>query len=212
MKINSTQSKIIDFVSNNPNCDAKEIANGTKLKSDVVATSIKKLLEIGTIIRKEKGKKLSYTSQTISPIDETPVVDETPVTEISKEKESAAVTPKEKTKSAGRDLTKYKFNGGEYGKGPLVLAVVKKFVEDKPKTTIQNLAKAFPPELLFRFGIFQEMKEAHKISNGRPRYSLKPEQTIKLKDGKSIAVCNQFTSETIKPFLKAAKENGYSIR
>ena len=212
MKINSTQSKIIDFVSNNPNSDAKEISTGTKLKSDVVATSIKKLLEIGTLIRKEKGKKLSYTSQTISPNEETVVVDETPVTEISKEKETETVTPKEKTKSTGRDLTKYKFNSGEFGKGPLVLAVVKKYVEDNPKITLPNLKKIFPDELLFRFGIFQEAKEAQKISKDRPRYFLKPEQIIKLKDGKSIAVCNQFTAETLKPFLKVAKEKGYSIR
>ncbi len=211
MKITPTQDKIFEFVSKHPNSDLKAIEKGTKLKAALITTEIKKLLEAKILLRHEKGKQLKYTSQIVTTETE-PIADEAPVIETLKEGEATDALPKEKKKSAGRDLTKYKFNGGEYGKGPLVLAVIKKYVEDKPKTTIQNLAKAFPPELLFRFGIFQEMKEAHKISNGRPRYFLKPEQIIKLKDGKSVAVCNQFTSETIKPFLKAAKENGYSIR
>lgn len=110
-----------------------------------------------------------------------------------------------------RDNSKYKFNGEMYGKGPLVRAVVKQYVQDNPKITLTQLRDIFPDELLRRYGIFQEESEAREISGKCDRYFLKPEHLIQLKKEK-IAVCSQFTFENIQPFLKLAKGMGYKIK
>lgn len=220
MKINPTQAKIIEFVSKNPNCDLTAIEKGTKIKSVTVAAEIKKLVEVKILARHEKGKQLKYTSLTVTP--QTEVEEALAASPVSKDAKALPVTdekPKEiAPKTSTRDTTKYKvsFGGKELGdnlpKGASVLTVVKFHIHNNPKITLQNLKKVFSDELLLRFGIFQLAKDAQKISGDRPRYFLKPEQLIKLKDGNTIAVCNQFTSENIKPFFAAAKKAGYSIR
>ena len=63
-----------------------------------------------------------------------------PVTEV--------VTPEEKSSEGGRNYSKYSVNGaGSYGKGRMVEAVVNKYVELNPKTTVQKLKEVFPERL-----------------------------------------------------------------
>ena len=63
-----------------------------------------------------------------------------PVTEV--------VTPEEKSGEGGRNYSKYSVNGaGSYGKGRMVEAVVKKYVELNPATTVQKLKEVFPERL-----------------------------------------------------------------
>ena len=63
-----------------------------------------------------------------------------PVTEV--------VTPEEKSGEGGRNYSKYSVNGaGSYGKGRMVEAVVKKYVELNPGTTVQKLKEVFPEHL-----------------------------------------------------------------
>ena len=100
---------------------------------------------------------------------------------------------------------------GEYGKGPLVRAVIAQFVVDNPGTTYKKLKEAFPDELLKRFGIFQDVDTANSIDTAGKRYFFKEGHIIKLKD-KKIVVCNQFTLANIQPFLAKAKEFGYKIK
>ena len=74
------------------------------------------------------------------------------------------------------------------------------------------IGKSFPDELLPRFGVVQEIRKAKQFaSGGRDRYFMQDERVIKLKD-KKIVVCNQWTSENIKPFLTAARKLGFDIR
>ena len=116
--------------------------------------------------------------------------------------------------ATSRDNSKYKFNAEEgLGKGPLVRAVVAKYVEDHPDTTHKQLKEIFPDTLMKRFGVFANETEAKKLSGNKPRYFLKPEQMIKIKGQKEpIAICNQWTAALIEPFIKAAKELGYKIK
>ena len=59
--------------------------------------------------------------------------------------------------------------------------------------------------------MFQDEDTARSLSGTRDRYFFKPEQLIKLKD-KTIAICNQWTADNIRPFLQAAKKAGYKIK
>ncbi len=58
---------------------------------------------------------------------------------------TAVAVPEDKS---GRDYSKYSVNGeGRYGKGRMVEAVVKKYVELNPATTVQKLKEVFPERL-----------------------------------------------------------------
>lgn len=66
-----------------------------------------------------------------------------------------------------RYFTKYNFNGLILGKGHLVLAVIKKFVNQN-QPTLAQLYKAFPVEVQGRKGLFcteQEFNEKFKTSD-----------------------------------------------
>lgn len=109
-----------------------------------------------------------------------------------------------------RDRKSYNFKGVEYGKGKLVLAVVKDFVGTREGIDYAGLKSAFPDDLLRNYGIFKPLQEARKVSEKRKRYFLGADQVVELKDG-PVAVCNQFTKENILDFLVRAKQLGYQI-
>jgi len=110
-----------------------------------------------------------------------------------------------------RDRSGYKFNGNVYGKGPLVLAVVKCVVEADPDITSSKLKEIFPDELLKSYGIFKPTDVAEEASKKRKRYFLKEDQIISVRDCR-IAVCNQFTAGNIGAFIDKAREIGYEIK
>jgi hypothetical protein len=114
--------------------------------------------------------------------------------------------------ATGRDTSKLKFNGELYGKGRLVLAVVQHYVKSNPRVSLTKLKEVFPDELQPRYGMVQEVGKAKKLSADRDRFFLKPEDLIKVGD-KKIAVCNQFGSNNLPPFLKMVKSRlGYNIK
>ena len=131
----------------------------------------------------------------------------------SKKKETAVKGNDEVAlpKTGGRDTSKLKFNGELYGKGKLVLAVVKKYMEDNPKTTFAKLKEVFPDTLQPRYGMIEEVNKAKKISADRDRYFLKPEDLIKVGD-KKIAVTNQIGANNLPPVLKQFRALGYTIK
>jgi hypothetical protein len=109
-----------------------------------------------------------------------------------------------------RDRSGFVFLGETYGKGPLVLAVIREHVRLNPKITCDTLKKAFPDELLKGYGIFQTYEKAMEISKVRKRFFLNDNQLVRLKD-KNIAICNQFSSDNIMPFLSHTRKLGYKI-
>jgi len=196
------QTKLVEFLTATPNSDRKTIEKGTKIKGALLTNLLKRLEENGLLSVTGEGadKKYSIKTKSVTETKTEPVnSQEKPEVADSKKK------PETKTTS-GRDNRKFTFDGQEYGKGPLVRAVVAAFVKKNPKTTLSILKKVFPDGLLHRYGVFQELKDAKKMSGNRDRYFMKPEQVIKLKDA-SIAVCNQWTSDNIQPFLVEAKRH-----
>ncbi|MBS1623421.1 MAG: hypothetical protein JST83_05340 [Bacteroidetes bacterium] len=186
---------VVKFLKKNPDSTKAAISEATGVKGIVLTNVFKKLTNEGSLMEAEgeEGKMYSITEQ--------PVAEETQV----EEEETTDHTP-----AKGRNNQKFRFNGQEYGKGPLVREVVRQYVEDH-KPTIKQLKEAFPDELLKRFGVFQDEDTARSIQGARDRYFWKEEHQIKVK-GKIIVVCNQWTSETLRPFLAQAKALGYKIK
>ncbi len=113
-----------------------------------------------------------------------------------------------KSKKDGKDRSKIAFAGKQYGKGRLVQAVIEKYVADHPHITSKQLEEAFPTSL-HSLGLFQTIPVAKKKSKGHRRFFTK--EPIKLKD-KTIAVCSEFGTGNIDPFLEQASKQGYPIK
>lgn len=113
---------------------------------------------------------------------------------------------------SGRDYSKYDFNGLKaLSKSRLVQAVIKEYVSKNGKATLAKLQEVFKSEQIQkRYGIAQELSAAKKISGTRERYFMKPEDILKVGNQK-VVVCNQWSSETLKPLLAIAKGLGYKI-
>ncbi len=110
-----------------------------------------------------------------------------------------------------RNFGRIRFNGESLSKGRAVHAVIAAFVEKK-KPTAAQLQTAFPAELLKNYGIVREAAKARQYNvNGKTRFFVDSADLIKTKDGKSFAVCNQFSTENVKPFIKHAKSLGFTM-
>jgi hypothetical protein len=59
-----------------------------------------------------------------------------------------------------RDTTKYLFGGKAYGKNRLVLAVIKKWVNDNPALPTAELMRTFDRSLQGSLGVIREIKDA----------------------------------------------------
>lgn len=114
-----------------------------------------------------------------------------------------------------KDYTKYIFNNVRCGKGKLVLAVVKQYVDDNKNITFSELENKFPKTLQGSLGVFAKIDDIEDNS----RYYVKNQDQIQLADGTVIAVCNQWGAtksynkeSNIDRFLDNAKKLGYTIR
>ncbi len=112
-----------------------------------------------------------------------------------------------------RDLTQYVFNGNTYGKGRLVLAVVKDYVSSHQSVTFIELKNVFPNYLQSpnRGGnVFTTYNDAIEICNRiieRPhkRHYIEPTEIIQLVD-ETIAVSNQWGTN-INEFINYCNNN-----
>lgn len=125
---------------------------------------------------------------------------------------SSKTSPTLPSGSSSRDNTKYDFNGlKKLSKGKTVYEVVKKYVEDNPTVTEDELRNAFPDSIrssdhtLRSGGVIKNYNDENiDIS----RFSKPP---ISLSDSTQIGVSNQFTLETMNKFIEKAKDAGYTI-
>lgn len=220
---NKTQ-KVFDFIKANPNTNKETITTGTGFSGLHLFNLLRKLQTEGLIEANGEGDDALYilcqqqtnkddqdaTEKTEEvtrgiPAENIAIVEETK----TEEQQPAA---EQKRKPIGRNNTQYVFNRKVLGKGPLVHALVAKYVEDHPKATFEQLKEIFPDTLMKRFGVFAKEQDAKDLSGKVNRYFLKPEQLIKLKgDEEPIAVCNQWTSALLVPFLEIATKLGYSV-
>lgn len=115
--------------------------------------------------------------------------------------------------SLSKDVTKYKFNGETYGKGRLVLAVLKQYVQDNPEIIYTDLEQRFPDNLQGSKGVFKTCHDANKIfeESSYKRHFLKPEELIKIGSDETIAVSNQWGVNNIDNFINCATKLGYKI-
>lgn len=116
-----------------------------------------------------------------------------------------------KNNLGNKDVTKYQFNGKEYGKGRLVLAIIKHHVENN-QVTFAELEQQFPKSLQGSLGVFYSYSDAQNIyeNSGRWRHFYKASDQIKIQD-EIIAVCSQWGIGNIEKFISCAKELGYEI-
>lgn len=114
-----------------------------------------------------------------------------------------------------KDFSKYRFNGKVYGKGKLVLAVMKEFIEDKVDCTFSELERYWPWKIqgTKKIGVFTNLETAHEIYESwkYKRHYLNPDQIIELSDGVAIAVSNQWGVGNIDKFIKKARNYGFVI-
>ena len=112
-----------------------------------------------------------------------------------------------------RDFTKYQFNGQVYGKGRLVLAVLKDYVSRK-QPTLTQLRDAFPADIQGRKGLFcteEEYNEKLKISDDvTKRYFNKEDEKLSVQ-GQKILVSTQWGEGNISQFVEQSKALGIHI-
>jgi hypothetical protein len=111
------------------------------------------------------------------------------------------------TKAGNKDYSTYAFNGQSYGKGRLVLAVVKKCIEDNPDITYERLKTAFADD---KQKVIATVADANGIlrQTGYKRHFL--DAPIQLAD-EEIVVSSEWGSGNIGGFIRIAESHGYSI-
>ncbi len=111
------------------------------------------------------------------------------------------------------DRTQYKFDNQVYRKGKLVLAIIKKYVQNNPEITYSDLEKVFPPNFQGSIGVFTTFENANKIfqETEYKRYFLNQEDLISLNNDVKIAVSNQWGKDNIDNIIKKAKDLKYNI-
>jgi len=112
-----------------------------------------------------------------------------------------------------KDYTKYNFGGEALAKSRLVLAVVRAYLQDKPKTTFEELKAAFPDSLQGSWGVFAPQEKGREIikRTGYRRYFPEEEDTLLTGDQKKIVVCNEWALSNIGKFIERARELGFQI-
>jgi len=115
-------------------------------------------------------------------------------------------------KNRTRDSSKYLFNQHTYGKGRLVLAVVKDYISKNPDTPFDELLNVLPKHLQGSSGVFVRQDDAQEIYDrtGHKRNFIKPNELIQLTDC-VIAVSAEWGAGNINKFIQHVKSIGYEI-
>lgn len=110
-----------------------------------------------------------------------------------------------------KDYTKYLFQGNEYNKRKLVLAVVQDWVSKNNPSSISELMQAFPQSI--RSGLFVKLGEAKEIYERQNiyRHFLNDEEIISFSGEEKYAISNQWGKGNISTFINNAQRLGYEI-
>ena len=116
------------------------------------------------------------------------------------------------TISPEKDFTKFSFNNFSYGKGRLVLAVVKEYVTNNPDVSFDELLTVFPAHLQGSQGVLSKHELALSIYDrtGYKRHFLKSEDLIELSGG-TVAVSREWGKGNIDNFIRKAQSFGFTI-
>ena len=110
---------------------------------------------------------------------------------------------------SNRDKTKYMFEGKVYSKNRLVLAIIKKYVEQN-KPSYKELNEVFDKSLQGSLKVVELFDNALKISDASKRYFMKDDDILNLNNEK-VVVCTQWGIFNIVKFVSRAKLLGFSI-
>lgn len=113
----------------------------------------------------------------------------------------------------GKDYTKFLFENVAYGKGRLVLAVVRTYVAKHPKVSFDDLNEVFPANIQGSLGIISKKEAARTIyeETGYKRHFLKPDDLIHISDC-VVAVCKEWGKGNIYNFIDHARSLGFDIQ
>jgi hypothetical protein len=99
----------------------------------------------------------------------------------------------------------FMYNGQKYGKGRLVLAVLKDYVQKNPQITYSELERDFPKKIQGK-EVFTTLELARvQMNRDRRRHFIKPDEIITLNDSTEIAVSDQWGDNFVK-FLDRCME------
>nr|WP_289057422.1 P-loop NTPase fold protein [uncultured Psychrobacter sp.] len=115
------------------------------------------------------------------------------------------------TNKVKKDFSTFEFQGKSYNKGRLVNEVIKAYVRDYPNINFSELEEAFPAELQGSLGVVTTKDNAVQIykRTGHKRYYIKPNELIKVSDGK-VATSNQWKVDNIEKFVNHINQMGLS--
>ena len=138
---------------------------------------------------------------------------DTPANVIERLLDDAEGVQRSTSPKSQRDMTKYDFNGGTYGKARLVLAVITEYVRQRPGISSADLSQAFPKHLRSPHGPFVPLQDAMTSfeEEGRKRNFINAGEPIKLADG-MFAVSRHWGIKRIGPFLENAERLGIEIK
>jgi Endonuclease NucS len=176
--------------------------------SPEVATSVLWLNEQGLDVRCVRLKPYRNGTQIL--LDVQQII---PLPEASDYQVKLRVQVEQRREARQKDLTKYNFNGEVYGKSRLVLAVVKAYLQDKPKTTFEGLKAAFPDSNQGSWGVIALQERGQEVFNrsGYYRYFIDDSDVLRTADQKAIVVCNEWGVGNIGKFIERARELGFQI-
>ncbi len=181
----------------------------------IVKKSVKKKKpakkKVSKAAKPKAEKPAKKTTKTKAEKPKTEKVEKAKVEETKTEKTEKP--KRERTGNLKRNHDKYELNGNgeKLGKGKLVLAMVKQFMFDKPKTTFEELGRAFPAELQAGYkGVFAKVVDVKKNDLAK-RYFMH-DQIIKTSDGIAVTVTREFGSGNIAAVLEHAKKMGFKIK
>lgn len=117
-----------------------------------------------------------------------------------------------------KDTTKYLFEGSSYGKGRLVLAVVKQYVLDKKVNDFTELHKVFPDSLQGpTYGVVRLASSVSDADKGigqdaHKRYFVKSNEIVDIPaSGEKVLVAVDWGANNIDRFIQHAINLGYTI-
>jgi len=111
------------------------------------------------------------------------------------------------SKVSGKDYSTYLFDGQKFGKGRLVLAVVKKYVADHPGISFDALQGAFSDP---RIKVLATVADAEEVLNRTNRRRHFLDDIITLGETR-IAVSSEWGAGNIGAFIELAGRLGYSV-
>lgn len=113
---------------------------------------------------------------------------------------------------SSRDLSKFQFESEVYGKGRLVLAVVRASVLKSPPKNCGDLKLRFPDKLQGAWGVVSNVQEVEKRlgAKAKKRYFINEDEIIHLASNEAVAVSNQW-GNNFDGFLSHARELGFKI-